>query len=69
MKPFLDSSGVIDDGPELARRMKRDGYLFVRGLLPAEPVESLRRQFLEIAAANGWVNTEQRSSWRRASPT
>lgn len=58
MKPFLDSSGVIGDGPELARRMKRDGYLFVRGLLPAEPVESLRRQFLEIAAANGWVDTK-----------
>ena len=58
MKSFLDSSGVIGDGPELARRMKRDGYLFVRGLLPAEPLESLRIQFLEIAAANGWVSTQ-----------
>ena len=58
MKPFLDSSGVVGDGPELARRMKRDGYLFVRGLLPSEPVESLRMQFLEIGAANGWVSTQ-----------
>ena len=57
MKPFLDSSGVINNGPELARRMKRDGYLFVRGLLPAEPLESVRMQFLEIAAANGWIST------------
>jgi hypothetical protein len=58
MKPFLDSSGVVGDGPELARRMKRDGYLFVRGLLPSEPLESLRMQFLEIGAANGWVSTQ-----------
>ena len=32
--PFLDSTAVADDGPELRRRMQRDGYLFVRGLLP-----------------------------------
>lgn len=61
MKPFLDSSDVISNGPELARRMKRDGYLFVRGLLPAESLESLRMQFLEIAAANGWISTRNAS--------
>ena len=61
MKPFLDSSGVINSGPELARRMRRDGYLFVRGLLPAETLESVRMQFLEIAAANGWISTRNAS--------
>ncbi len=48
MKPFLDSTDVIYDGPELQHRMQRDGYLFIRGLLPKEVLESLRMQFLEI---------------------
>ena len=36
MEPFLDSTDIVDDGPALAGRMERDGYLFVRGLLPVE---------------------------------
>lgn len=55
MKPFLDSTDVIYDGPELQHRMQRDGYLFIRGLLPKEVLESLRMQFLEIMREAGWV--------------
>ena len=53
--PFLDSTAVAGDGPELSRRMQRDGYLFVRGLLPPEPLETLRLKFLGIARDAGWV--------------
>ena len=53
--PFLDSTAVAADGPELSRRMQRDGYLFVRGLLPPEPLETLRLKFLGIARDAGWV--------------
>jgi hypothetical protein len=58
MQPFLDSTDVLDSGPELLRRMERDGYLFIRGLLPTDTLESLRMQFLEIAREGGWVKTD-----------
>ena len=58
MQPFLDSTAVINDGAELDRRMKRDGYLFIRQLLPAAVVENLRMQILEIAHDAGWVQRD-----------
>jgi len=53
---FLDSTGLIDDGPALRQRLDRDGYLFVRGLLPAEAVRSVRQRLLAKAAAGGWLD-------------
>ena len=58
MQPYLDSTAVVDDGAELARRMDRDGYLFVRGLLPAEILEDLRLKFLGVVRNAGWVETD-----------
>jgi Phytanoyl-CoA dioxygenase (PhyH) len=55
MRQFLDSTNVLDDGPELLRRIKRDGYLFICGLLPAETLRDLRMQFLAIAEEAGWL--------------
>ena len=55
MRPFLDSTDAVDDGPELARRMARGGYLFVPGLLPADRLERVRRRFLDFAGDAGWI--------------
>lgn len=55
MQPFLNSTDVLNDGPELRRRMQRDGYLFLRGLLPTAVVEGLRLQILAIAQKAGWL--------------
>lgn len=55
MQPFLDSTDVLNDGPELRLRMQRDGYLFLRGLLPTAVVEGLRLQILAIAQEAGWL--------------
>ena len=55
MRPFLDSTDAVDDGPELARRMARDGYLFVPALLPADHLERVRRRFLDFAGDAGWL--------------
>jgi len=55
-RPFLDSTGLVMDGAALAERMDRDGYLFIRGLLPREEVMALRRQFLEHADRAGWID-------------
>lgn len=55
VQPFLDSSDIIDDGAQLARRMDRDGYLVVRGLLDRDRVFALRQKFLTIAYNAGWL--------------
>ncbi len=55
MQPFLDSTDVLQDGAELQQRMTRDGYLFIRRLLPPAVVESLRLQILAIARDAGWI--------------
>ena len=39
MQPFLDSTDVVNDEFELRERAERDGYLFIRGLLPTDVLE------------------------------
>ena len=56
MQPFIDSKDILDDGTELYKRMERDGYLFISGLLPGETVEQLRLKQLEIGLEEGWVS-------------
>ena len=58
MDPFLDSTDCVDDGPELGRRMDRDGYLFIRDLLPTEPLAVVRQKFLELAHGDGWIRSD-----------
>ena len=36
LREFTDSTDIAMDGPALAARLDRDGYLFIRGLLPRE---------------------------------
>ena len=67
MKPFVDSSGIAGDGSELRRRMDRDGYLYVRGLLPRELLEELHLKWLRVLEEVGWVKEEGQG--RKASPT
>lgn len=56
MRPFLDSTEYLDDASELKRRLERDGYIFLRGLLPREEVLAIRRRGLEVAAECGWLD-------------
>ncbi len=58
MREFLDSTDLMNDGPALAERLERDGYLFLRGLLPREAVMNVRRRLLEKAAAGGWLDPD-----------
>ncbi len=59
MQPFVDSSDLINDGAALAARMRRDGYLFLPGLLPRAAVANVQRQVGEIARAAGWLNRDR----------
>ncbi len=56
MPNFLDSTHLMEKGPALAERLARDGYLFLRGLLPRGTVLRVRRRLLEKAAAGGWLD-------------
>ena len=56
METFLDSTDLIDDGAALAERLKRDGYLFVRGLFPRASILEIRRRLLDKAAQGGWLD-------------
>jgi ectoine hydroxylase-related dioxygenase (phytanoyl-CoA dioxygenase family) len=54
---FTDSTEIMDDGAALKERLDADGYLFVRGLLPAETVLETRRRLLKKAASGGWLDS------------
>jgi len=58
MQTFIDSSDLIADGPALAARMQRDGYLFLPGLLPRDDVAEVQRQVGEIARDAGWLRRD-----------
>ena len=58
MQPFLDSTDVVNDELEIRKRAQRDGYLFIRGLIPTDVLENLRMQCLEIARDAGWVKKD-----------
>jgi hypothetical protein len=59
MQPFADSSHLISDGAALSERMRRDGYLFLPGLLPRDDVAAVQRQVGEIARDAGWLRRDQ----------
>ena len=58
MTEFLDSTPSIDDPVALRECAARDGYLFVRGLVPPEAVTEVRRAFLPLLAEAGWIRTD-----------
>ena len=47
----------MSDPVEVRGRFERDGYLFLRGLLPSRVLEDLRSRFVTILRAAGWIAT------------
>ena len=56
---FLDSTELATDGAALRARLDRDGYLFIRGLIPAATIEAVRARLLRRAADGGWLDPDQ----------
>jgi ectoine hydroxylase-related dioxygenase (phytanoyl-CoA dioxygenase family) len=52
---FRDSTQLLADDHALRARLQRDGYLFLRGLLPARTILAVRERLLTKAAAGGWL--------------
>ena len=55
---FLDSTALAGDGAALRARLDRDGYLFLRGLIPAASIAAVRARLLRRAAAGGWLDPD-----------
>ena len=56
MSPFIDSTSLKGDGSALRDRLDRDGYLFVRELLPRKDVLRVQRRLLQKASKGGWLD-------------
>ncbi len=55
VRPFFDATDIAADGDAVRSRLDRDGYLFVRGLLPPPVVEDLRQHFVTVLRDAGWI--------------
>ena len=55
IEPFFVSNELLDQPEKLRERAQQDGYLFFRGLIDADSIYELRRDFLEICHRHGWA--------------
>ena len=53
---FKDSSAILLDGVALRERATHDGYLFFKGLLPAEEILAVRNDLLGVVGKCGWLS-------------
>ena len=61
MQPFVDSGPVVDQPETLRARMARDGYLFMRGLLPLDSVHAMYDAIMGICIQQGWADAQGRA--------
>ena len=55
IEPFAVSNELLEHPGRLQERARQDGYLFFGGLIDADSVLGLRRDFLEICHRHGWA--------------
>lgn len=53
--PFVDSTADLGRPAELRQRLRRDGYLFLRGVIPQRALARACEETLAIVAAAGWL--------------
>jgi len=58
IETYVDSMELLSDPAGLRARAKAEGYLFFKGLLPAEPLLEVRRQILEILGRHGFLDRQ-----------
>ena len=52
MNHFTESNGLLDDPPALRKRLRDDGYLFLRDILPKDNV--LDKDWRDTPTARYW---------------
>lgn len=58
MRPLRDSSPILEDTEALRARAEKEGYLYLRGLLPRDEVDAVRRDFVAILSRHGWLDPD-----------
>jgi ectoine hydroxylase-related dioxygenase (phytanoyl-CoA dioxygenase family) len=58
VRPLDDATEMLANPTALRHAVERDGYLFVRGVLPREGVARLRRLTLEHAQRMSWLDPD-----------
>ena len=53
---FKDSSAILFNGMALRERAAQEGYLFFKGLLPAEDILPVRADLLGVVEKCGWLS-------------
>ncbi|MEZ5352961.1 MAG: phytanoyl-CoA dioxygenase family protein [Bryobacteraceae bacterium] len=66
--PLEDASPLLADPPRLRAIADRDGFLYLRQLLPPDAVLALRAAAVEFAAATGWLDPAAPDIEARALP-
>jgi ectoine hydroxylase-related dioxygenase (phytanoyl-CoA dioxygenase family) len=56
---FLDSTPILSNGDALRERAATEGYLFFRGLLPAEAILPVRTGLLNVVRQHGWLAQDE----------
>ncbi len=52
---FQEHNALLGDPQAMRRQMETDGFLFFRGLLPADEIMALRRKILQVCDNYGWI--------------
>ena len=58
MHPLESCASLVEDGPALAARMARDGYLYLPGLVPRDVVADVQLAVAAIAREAGWLRRD-----------
>lgn len=57
MQDLIESSLGDDEPSRIRRRAAEDGYVFARGLLPAEAIRTVRRDIVGVLSEHGWLQS------------
>jgi hypothetical protein len=55
IKPYANSTSLLDDPQALRQRAREDGCLFFKGLLPSAALFNVRQQILHTCQEHGWL--------------
>ncbi|GGZ70084.1 phytanoyl-CoA dioxygenase family protein [Streptomyces bluensis] len=55
LRSFFDSTPLLDSPAALLSRLRAEGYLYLRGVLPVADVAAVRRHVLAVADQAGWL--------------
>lgn len=56
--PFVAANDALDDDARLKTIIAENGYLFLRGVAPAEKILRLRRDILELCTQADWLDAK-----------